>query len=153
MAATPRAPKQWCLTKTETVTSGFEFWRQNLVYTLSSDAQFALFLLDGATWSKKTKENPLRCFTDDGSSVPEASRRTAQQKVSMLELMLGQIPSYCPVISRTPSSRTQHLWAPFGQLYACISASKPPEDISLIFSEIHLEHGERPEDLYRFYRG
>ena len=129
MAATPQAPKQWL----ETTTSGFENWRQNLVYTLSSDAQFAPFLLDGATWSKKTKKNPLRGFTDDGSSEPETSRRTAQQKVSMLELMLGQIANYCPVISRTPSSRTQHLWAPFGQPHACISASKPREDISLIF--------------------
>ena len=88
MAATPHAPKQWCLTKTETVTS-FENWRQNLLYTLSLDAQFTPFLLDGAKWSKKTKKRPLRGFTDDGSSVPEASRRTAQQNVSMLELILG----------------------------------------------------------------
>ena len=57
MAATPRSPKQWCLTKTEIVTS-FENWRQNLLYTLSLDAQFAPFLLDGATWSKKTKKSP-----------------------------------------------------------------------------------------------
>ena len=88
MAATPRAPKQWCLTKTETVTS-FENWRQNLLYTLSLDAQFTPFLLDGATWSEKTKKRPLRGFTDNGSSVPEASRRTAQQNVNMLELILG----------------------------------------------------------------
>ena len=58
MAATPRAPKQWCLTKTEIVTT-FENWRQNLVYTLSLDAQFAPFLVDGATWLKKTKADPL----------------------------------------------------------------------------------------------
>ena len=53
MAATPRAPKQWCLSKKETVTS-FENWRQNLVYTLFFAAQFAPFLLEGATWVKKT---------------------------------------------------------------------------------------------------
>ena len=57
MAATPRSRKQWCLTMTEIVTS-FENWRQNLLYTLSLDAQFAPFLLDGATWSKKTKKSP-----------------------------------------------------------------------------------------------
>ena len=57
MAATLRALKQWCLTKTETITS-FENWHQNLVYTLSLDAQFTPFLLDGATWLKKTKKQP-----------------------------------------------------------------------------------------------
>ena len=67
MAASRRAPKQWRLTKTETVTS-FEKWRQNLVYTLSLDVQSAHFLLDGATWLKKTKNSPLRGFTDDGST-------------------------------------------------------------------------------------
>ena len=41
--ATQRAPKQWRLTKNETITS-FESWRQNLQYTLSLDANFA-------TWS------------------------------------------------------------------------------------------------------
>ena len=38
-----RAPKQWTLTKTETVNS-FENWRQNLQYILSLDANFAPFL-------------------------------------------------------------------------------------------------------------
>ena len=44
--ASARAPKQWCLTKVETVNS-FENWRQNLQYTLSLDANFAQFLTDG----------------------------------------------------------------------------------------------------------
>ena len=43
---------------------------------------------------------PLRGFTDDGEDVPTAKRQTAQQKVNFLELMLGQIANYCPVISR-----------------------------------------------------
>ena len=100
MAATPRGPKQWCLPKKETVTS-FENWRQNLVYTLFFAAQFAPFLLEGATWVKKTQHSPLRGFTDDGSSGTWSKPPyCAQQKVSMLELMLGQIANYCPVISR-----------------------------------------------------
>ena len=115
MAATPRAPKQWCLTETETVSS-FKSWRQNLLYTLSLDGQFAPFLLDGGTWLKKTKNSPFCCFTDDGLSVPEASRRTAQQKVSMLELMLGQIANYCPIISRNTivknSTLLGSIWLP-----------------------------------------
>ena len=49
---------------------------------------------------KKSKTEPLRGFTNDGSAVPENKRRTAQQKTNMLELMLGQIANYCPIISR-----------------------------------------------------
>ena len=98
MAAT-RAPKQWSLTKNETITS-FEAWRQNLKYTLSLDPNFAIFLVDGTTWTKKVPANPTRGLTDDGEEVPAASRRNAAQKVAHLELMLGQIANYCPIISR-----------------------------------------------------
>ena len=59
MAATACAPKEWCLTKTETVTY-FENWHQNLMYTLSLDAQFVPFSLDGARWLKRTKNSPLQ---------------------------------------------------------------------------------------------
>ena len=88
--ATARAPKQWCLTKEETVNS-FENWKQNLQYVLSLDPNFADFLLDDSTWEKKTRTNPLRGFENDTDAVPAARRRTAQQKVTHLELMLGQI--------------------------------------------------------------
>ena len=148
MAATPSAPKQCCLTNTKTVTS-FENWRQNLVYTLSLDAQFALFPLDGATWLKKTKNSLLRGFTDDGPSVPEASRRTAQQKLSMLELMLGQIANCCPVISRNTVVKNS---TSVGSIWSAIRLHFGFEATGahfLDFSEIHLEHGERPEDLYQ----
>ena len=91
--ATIRAPKQCSLSKTETITP-FEAWRQNLVYTLSLDHNFAPFLVEGFTWVKKTATVPLHGFTDDDETVPEASRRTAAQKVNLLELMLGQIAQY-----------------------------------------------------------
>ncbi|KAL5011512.1 hypothetical protein ScPMuIL_010063 [Solemya velum] len=74
-----RAPKQWCLTKNETINS-FENWKQNLQYTLSLDTNFSAFLVHGATWEKKTRTTPLRGFVDDDGVVPEARRRTAQQK-------------------------------------------------------------------------
>ena len=99
MASTHRAPKQWCLSKIETINS-FENWKQNLIYTLSLDSNFAPFLAEGVTWRKKTKAQPLRGFVDDGGSVPTAKRLTARQKTNFLELMLGQIANYCPIISR-----------------------------------------------------
>ena len=93
-----RAPKQWCLTKVETVNS-FENWKQNLSYVLSLDPNFASFLVPGTTWLKKSKNNPNRGFTNDATPIPESQRRTAAQKVTHLELMLGQIANYCPVIA------------------------------------------------------
>ena len=83
----PRAPKQWSLTKQETITS-FEAWRQNRQYILSLDRNFAGFLADGVTWSKKSPGSPHCGLKDDPESVPQASRRTPQQKCTHLELML-----------------------------------------------------------------
>lgn len=108
-----RAPKQWCLTKVETVNS-YENWRQNLLYTLSLDTNFLPYLENGATWGKKTHANPHRKFVDDDDNVPEANCKTRAQKVSTLELMLGQIANYTPIISRSTiinnSTTLRNIW-------------------------------------------
>lgn len=41
---------------------------------------------------KKTRTEQVWGFTDDGEDTPEAIRFTTQQKVSFLNLMLGQSP-------------------------------------------------------------
>ncbi|KAI8492165.1 hypothetical protein Bbelb_300620 [Branchiostoma belcheri] len=82
MATATRAPRQWCLTKTETINS-FENWRSNLVYVLSLDTKFAPFLTDGFTWQKKGVEN--RGLANDADPVPENARRTAAQKAASLD--------------------------------------------------------------------
>ena len=130
MAAT-RAPKQWCLSKIENVNS-FENWKQNLIYTLSLDPNFAQFLIDGVQWGKKTRNSPLRGFRDDAADMPEERRRTAQQKVNMLELMLGQIANYCPVISRnTIVKNSTSIENIYGKLFVYILDSNPREPILL----------------------
>ena len=53
MAQSNRAPKQWCLTKIETVNT-FENWKQNLQYSLSLDGNFAPYLVEGTQWLKKS---------------------------------------------------------------------------------------------------
>ena len=63
--ATNRAPKQWLLTKNETVTS-FQSWKENIVYVLSPDANFAPFLNADITWLRKS--------TNDTSDVPTQSQ-------------------------------------------------------------------------------
>ena len=70
------------------------------MYGLALDKSFASYLEPKVTWLKKTKASPQRGFENDSISVPEAERRTAEQKVATLALMLGQIANYCPTISR-----------------------------------------------------
>ncbi|CAC5422319.1 unnamed protein product [Mytilus coruscus] len=75
-------PKQWCLTKIETVNS-FENLKQNIIYTLSLDPHFAPFLGGGVQLEKKTRKATNRGFLNDGEDVAEANRSTREQKVSI----------------------------------------------------------------------
>ena len=148
MAAIQRAPKQWSLSKQETI-STFENWRQNITYVLSLDPNFAEFLVDGRTWEKKTANNPLRGFVDDGETVPATKRKTASQKVAQLELMLGQIANFCPVISRNTivkqSTSIPGIWQAIRLHFGFQSSGSHLLD----FADIKLEGDERPEDLYQ----
>lgn len=146
--AAPRAPKQWSLTKTETVNS-FENWKQNLQYTLSLDPNFAQFLVEGVVWGKKSRAAPLRGFVDDGDNVAQANRRTAQQKVTQLELMLGQVANYCPVISRNTvvknATSMQFIWQAIRTHFGFQNTGAHFLDLC----DIKLEAEEKPEDLYQ----
>lgn len=143
-----RAPKQWSLTKNETITTS-EAWKQNLQYTLSLDPNFAIFLVNGARWTKKTLANPRRCLANDGQDVPENSRGTAAQKVAHLELMLGQIANYCPIISRNTivknSTSIESIWQTIRIHFGFQSTGAHFLD----FDNIHLDPGERTEDLFQ----
>ena len=80
-----RATKQWSLTKSETVNS-FESWKQNLNYILSLDNNFASFLDPNVTLMKKSRTITNRGFIDDTEEIPEASCKSAIQKVTHLEM-------------------------------------------------------------------
>ena len=148
MASTHRAPKQWCLSKSETINS-FENWRQNLLYTLSLDSNFAPFLAEDFTWGKKMKADPLRGFTYDGEVVAEANRLTTQQKVNFLVLMLGQIANYCSIIATNTlvknSTLVQSVWNTIRQHFRF----QITRAHFINFADIRLESNERPEDLYQ----
>ena len=143
-----RAPKQWSLTKHETITS-FEAWRHNLQYTLSLDPNFAPYLIDGVTWSKKTTTAPLRGLEDDAEPIPEAQRRTAAQKATQLELLLGQIANYCPVISRNTIVKNSTSLSTIWQAIRAHFGFQSTDAHFLDFNDIHLEPDERLEDLYQ----
>ena len=143
-----RAPKQWSLTKNETITT-FEAWRQNLQYSLSLDANFAPFLADTFTWLKKSSTAPTRGLESDDDDVPTTRRRTAFQKNLHLDLMLGQIANFCPVISRSSivknSTSISSVWQAIRAHYGFQSTGARFLD----FSDIKLEVDERPEDLFQ----
>ena len=145
MANTQRAPKQWCLTKTETVNS-FENWRQNLIYTLSLDTNFTQFITTDAKWGKKCALNQTGLTDDD---VIASGGRRALQQVYMLELMLGQIANYYPVISRNTivknSTSLSCIWQTICLHYGFQSTGAHFLD----FADIQLQADERPEDLYQ----
>ena len=93
---TSRAPKQWSLQRHETFGS-FESWRNNQIYSLNLDRAFAPFMKDGVQWEKKSRNNPFRGFIDDNDEVMGKKK---EEKVATLDLLLGQIANFCPVISR-----------------------------------------------------
>ncbi len=149
MANTHRAPRQWPLNKKEETISSYESWRQNLLYTLSCDPKFTEFLKNGAKWEKKKKSNATtRGFTDDGSSVPEGDRLKATQKCINLELMLGQIANYCPVVRRTTivnnSKCLNDIWQDIRLYYGFQSSGGHFLD----FADIKLQPDQREEELY-----
>uniref|UniRef100_A0A6A7G5Q4 Retrovirus-related Pol polyprotein from transposon opus n=1 Tax=Hirondellea gigas TaxID=1518452 RepID=A0A6A7G5Q4_9CRUS len=146
MASSVRAPKQWCLSRVETVTS-FENWRQNIQYVLSLYSKFSPFLVDDFKWEKKTKRDPTRGLEYDPSSVPEVRHYTAQQKVATLELMLGQVANYCPVISRNTIVRNS---TSIDQIWQCIRLHYGFQSTGAHFvglADMKLEVGELTEDL------
>ena len=145
--ATQRAPKQWSLTKVEDVNS-FESWKENLKYTLSLDANFAPFLVGGFQWNKVSKTDPNRGLISDPPSTV-INRKTAEQKVIQLNLMLGQIANYCPVITRNTiigkSTSIDSIWQSIRAHFGFQSSGGHFLDLA----DMKLEHGERPEDLYQ----
>ena len=146
--AVVRAPKQWSLTKKEIITS-FESWRQNLQYILSLDPNFATFYVDGFEWLKNPNQTPLRCLVDDNDDVPRAQRHTAAQTVAHLDLMLGQISNYCPVISHNTIVQNSVTLTSIWQSIRLHYGFQTTGAHFLDFNNIHLEAGEHYEDLYQ----
>ena len=113
------------------------------------DPNFARFLLEETTWQHKTSNQPTRGFADDGEDVPQANRRTTAQKVTHLELMLGQIANFCPVVARNTivknSTSMQSIWQAIRAHFGFQATGARFLD----FNNLHLEPGERLEDIYQ----
>ena len=81
--------------------------------------------------------------------MPAAQHRTTQQKVTELELMLGEIANYyCSVLSRNSIVKPQCLLKVFGRPSERTMVFNLLVLILLISLKIKLQPDERPEDLY-----
>ena len=56
--------------------------------------------MSGEKWDKKTKDSQHCGFVDDNQDLPDALHCTKEQNVNMLEMRLGQIANYTPIIFR-----------------------------------------------------
>ena len=88
-----RPPKQWTLSENETITS-FDSWKSNILYNLSLNNEFALFL--EGEWAPKS--TPNHGFDDD--PLEQLARKTAAQKSILLDRMLGLIAQFVPSLLR-----------------------------------------------------
>ena len=140
-----RPPKQWQLTKTETITS-FANWQSNLVYHLSLNNDFSGFLQ--AEWQKKSVVN--HGFVADGEEVADIrNRKTAVQKSILLDHMLGIIAQFAPSLLRNDITKNatslDWIWKRIRKYYAF---SRSEANFLKLFL-IQRKEGERFETLYQ----
>jgi dUTPase len=117
------------------------------MYVLSLDDKFSGFLCAGVTWLKSTRNAPERGFADDPADA--SSRRTAQQRVAALELMLGQIANFCPVIARNSIVKNSISLDDIRQRIRLHYGFQLTGAHFLDLADIRLEVNEKPEDLYQ----
>ena len=119
------------------------------MYILSLDVNFAPFLVDGFEWKPKSANNPNRGLRNDADSVPADRWKSASQKVTLLDLMLGQIANYANVVSRScivrQSTSLNFIWQKIREHYGLQTTGA----YFLELANIKLRPGEKHEDLFQ----
>ena len=92
---------------------------------------------------KNRNASPVRGFYNDPESVPAARRRTAAQKVTHLEMMLGQIGNYAPIVKNSTS--INDVWRTIRQHYVL----KTTGSRFLYLANISLKPQQRRKDLFQ----
>ena len=117
--ATRFAPKPSILSGEPTPTA-LEGWINNLIFNLTIDGNFEEFLEEDFRWSPPSVAN--RGLVDDPEDAGR-NKRTAKQKAAYLNLMLGSIHSYAPVISKRfiteEATSLNEIWARLRTRFGC----------------------------------
>ena len=139
------APKQWTLSENETLNS-FEAWKNNLLFSLQLDNRFTAFLANDFTWNKKSRNAAdTRGLTADAGE----NGLTAAQKCIYLEMLLGQVANFAPIISRrqiiNDSTSINSVWQTIKLHYSLNTTGGNFID----FVSIKYTPPERPETLFQ----
>ena len=152
MAHKSLVPKQRILTENETQT-GFDGWRESMDFHISLNDKSTRFLSTGdlSTWSIAAD----RGFADDGdvgtgvgTVITADNKMNKQAKVALLNIILGSIATYCPVISskfiKKQSTSLESIWNRLRAFYGFRRAGSR----ILELSEVKLELNESRESLW-----
>ena len=114
MAHKSLLPKQRCLTEQETQQT-FEAWRESMIFMISLSDKSSRFLSSGNLKSWTTDED--RGFTDDSTGaagVTPENKMNKAAKAALLNIVLGSIAGYAPVISskfiKRQSTSLESIW-------------------------------------------
>lgn len=141
--------KQRALTDQETQTS-FEGWRETMIFHISLSDKSARFLSSGDLKMWTTAEG--RGFTDDGEvgtgDVTEENKMNKVAKAALLNIVLGSIATYCPVISakfiKKQSTSLDCIWSRLRSYYGFRRAGSR----ILELTELKPDHNESRESLW-----
>ena len=75
-------------------------WRRSLLNHLDKDERLHPILDRGCTWTRKSARDPTRGLKSDTVAVRGETWQSATQKAILLEYVLDQIATHCPIISR-----------------------------------------------------
>ena len=146
--------KQWALTDHESQTS-FEAWRESMIFNISLSDKSARFLPSGNlnTWS--TTED--RGFADDGEpgaaspGVTAENKMNKEAKAALLNIILGSIAGYAPVISsRFIKHQATSLDTIWNRLRAYYGFRRTGSRV-LELMDIKMEDNESRESLWERY--
>ena len=141
--------KQRPLTDQETQTS-FESWRESMIFHISLSDKSARFLSTGDLKTWTTAEG--RGFADDGEAgtgdVTVDNKMNKVAKAALLNIVLGSIATYCPVISakfvKKQSTSLDSIWCRLRSYYGFRRAGSR----ILELSELKPDHNESRESLW-----
>ena len=135
-----KAQMQWTLTENESSTT-LEAWIDHVICTLSQEEIFTPFLRPDATWGKKARKSPFRCFTG----------HDAANRSTILELMLQRIAMCAPAVFYHTivknSTSLDSIWQTMKLYYGINDSTKP----AVCLSPSNAPHQNCDEPVYQEY--